>query len=107
MAARNGPFMEVPAQAWELQIAALGGLTLSQLRFFIAFMLSVAAGAIFKHVPTPRGVPRKPRFNAGAGLPWLCAVGGWHVASLCLAATQSLPAHASHPNSQPATSSAW
>lgn len=55
MAAKSGPFFELPAQPWELQAAALGGLTLSQLRFFISFVLSVVLGAVFRHVPSPRG----------------------------------------------------
>lgn len=54
--AKNGAFLELPAQPWELQAAALGGLTLSQLRFFISFMLSVVLGAVLKHVPSARGV---------------------------------------------------
>ncbi|KAI7837279.1 hypothetical protein COHA_008893 [Chlorella ohadii] len=53
--AKNGAFLELPAQPWELQAAALGGLTLSQLRFFISFMLSVVLGAVLKHVPSARG----------------------------------------------------
>ncbi len=52
---KNGAFLELPAQPWELQAAALGGLTLSQLRFFISFMLSVVLGAVLKHVPSARG----------------------------------------------------
>lgn len=45
----------VPPQAWELAACAAASVTLSQLRFFIAFMLSVAAGAILRALPTVRG----------------------------------------------------
>lgn len=64
MAAKSGPFFELPAQPWELQAAALGGLTLSQLRFFISFVLSVVLGAVFRHVPSPRGALQVFRLQA-------------------------------------------
>lgn len=44
----------VAPQAWELAACSGAGLTLSQLRFFVSFMLSVAVGAIFRFMPTPR-----------------------------------------------------
>ena len=45
----------LPAQPWELAAAGAGGLTLSQFRFFVSFMLSVAVGAVFRATPTARG----------------------------------------------------
>ena len=51
-------FNLLPPQAWELQTAASAGLTISQFRFTLAFILSVVVGAILRKVPTVRGEPR-------------------------------------------------
>ena len=45
----------LPPQAWELQAGASAGLTISQFRFAVAFILSVVVGAILRKVPTVRG----------------------------------------------------
>lgn len=48
-------FHFVPPQPWEVAACAAGGVTLSQLRFFLSFVLSVAAGAALRAMPTVRG----------------------------------------------------
>ncbi|KAL4442125.1 hypothetical protein ABPG77_011386 [Micractinium sp. CCAP 211/92] len=41
--------------SWELEACGGSGLTLSQLRFTLAFVASVVVGAILRHVPTVKG----------------------------------------------------
>lgn len=47
----------VPPMSWELGACSGSGLTLSQLRFTLAFVVSVVVGAILRHVPTVKGAP--------------------------------------------------
>eukprot|EP00887_Chlorella_sp_A99_P005606 scaffold1.g5606.t1 len=44
-----------PVQSWEQGAVEAIGLTTSQLRFTVSFLLSVAAGAVLRVLPTPRG----------------------------------------------------
>lgn len=48
-------FHLLPPQSWELAVCTAGGLTLSQFRFVVAFVLSVAVGAALRVIPTVRG----------------------------------------------------
>ena len=45
----------LPPQQWELDLAAKGDLTLSMLRFAIAFFTSIPVAIIFRRIPTPKG----------------------------------------------------
>lgn len=47
----------LPPMPWELGACSGSGLTLSQLRFTLAFVASVLVGAILRHVPTVKGAP--------------------------------------------------
>ena len=43
-----------PVQPWESAAVQASGLSASQLRFAISFLLSIAVGAILRYIPTPK-----------------------------------------------------
>lgn len=62
----------LPPQPWELNACASAGLTISQFRFTVAFLLSVLVGAFLRVVPR-RGEPAQ---SDGAGEPGRSAAAG-------------------------------
>jgi hypothetical protein len=45
----------LPPQPWEFELAEKAGLTMSMLRFAIAFFMSVPIAIVFRRIPSVRG----------------------------------------------------
>jgi hypothetical protein len=48
----------VPDFAWEQHAAYAAGISVSQLKFMAAFLLSVLVGAVWRYIPGTKGKPK-------------------------------------------------